>query len=265
MKKIVMCVLMILVATFAFAGGSSNVADQGSLEIDAVHQFGNSDVGGWVRGNVNADYRAEDRRDAWGNAVGEVELSGKSHEGEHFAVSSASGRVESSAEAKGLRESEVNINGELKQANWTLLEKGGNFSEAWNKTSASYEGGMDRRGITTAEGSAEVEGKSFSFLKATPTETKAASGTFGSSEGKIRTEHSDPTVNGQGQVILGISKITGNTAAFVSAEGNFNYGAQGPRQAQGEGSALTKGTITLLPNGIKATSSASSASSASAK
>ena len=158
------------------------------------------------------------------------------------------------AEAKGNRESEANT-----------IEKGNDFAGAGNITKASYEGGMDRKGISSAEGSAEAGGRSFSLLKSSDTETTAKAGTFGFSNGVIHTEHCDPTANGYGQAIIGISKIAGDTAAFVSAEGSSNYAAQGPRQASGSLEANAKGEITFLPNGVKATGSAASSSKASSK
>jgi len=265
MKQIIAVAVVVLMSLIAGSGFAGSVAEQGSIEIEAIHSFGGNDTGGWVRGEVNADYRAEGHRSASGEADGSVMLKGDSYEGDHIAKSSALGVINSSAEARGNRLSEVSINGEVKQANWTFIHDGSNSAESWNVTSADYLGGQDRRGITSADGSAVAGGESFSFLKVTPNETKAVSGTFGFSEGNIRTEHCDPTANGFGQAIIGISKFSGSTAAFVSAEGNSNYAAQGPRQAQGELRAFTAGSIKLLPDGVKATATATSSSNASAK
>ena len=264
MKQIIVVAALVLIAGSAFAGGNS-VAEQGSIEIGASHQFGNENTGGFVLGSVNGSYRAEGRHDAWGETDGSVLLKGNSFEGDHFAKSSAFGKVESSAKADGKKLSEVAINGEVTQGNWTSLTDGDNFASSGNITKADYLGERNGRYFTGADGSATAGGESFSYLKSTSNETKAASGTSGFSSGTLHMEGGDPSANGFGQSVVGISMTRGNTSGAAYAEGNSNYAAQGAYAAKGSLKIATEADIKMLPDGIKVTAGASSSSKASSR
>lgn len=265
MKQIIVVVAMLaLVAASAFADGNS-VAEQGSIEIGASHQFGNDSTGGFVIGGVNGSYRAEDRHDAWGGTEGSVLLKGSSFEGDHFAKSSAFGKVESSAKADGKKLSDVAVNGEVTQGNWTSLTDGENFASSGNITKADYLGERSGRYFTGADGSATAGGESFSSLKSTSNGTKASSGTSGFSSGVLNMEGGDPSANGFGQSNVGISMTRDGTSGAAYAEGNSNYAARGANAAKGSLKIATEANIKMLPDGIKVTAGASSSSKASSR
>ena len=262
MNLIIVVASLFLIAGSAFGGG---VAEQGSIEAGAFYQFGNDFNGGYAVGSVNGSYRAEDRNEAWGGTEGSVFLKGQSFEADHIAKSSAFGKVDSAAAANGHRLSEVAINGEVTQANWTFLTDGDNFALAGNKTKADYEGSRDGRGFTGAEGSAMAGGESYSFLKSSSTETKAAAGTKGFSEGTLSVPCGDPSANGFGQAAINIGLTSGNASGAAYAEGNSNYSAQGPTAARGSLQIATEGSIKILPDGIKVTAGAASTSKTSSR
>jgi len=265
MRQIIVIVAMLaLVASSAIAGGSS-VTEKGSIEIDAGHQFGNDSTGGFVLGSVNGSYQAKDRKDAWGETEGSVLLKGKSFENDHFAKSSALGKVESSAKADGNQLSKVAVNGEVTQGNWTSLTDGENFVSSRNITTADYLGKQSGRYFTGADGSATAGGESFSSLKSTPNETKASSGTSGFSNGVLNMQGGDPLARGFGKSVVGISMTRGDTSGAAYAEGNSNYAAQGANAAKGSLKIATEADIKMLSDGIKITAGASSSSKASSK
>jgi len=267
MKQFIAVVAMLVLvaaSAFAFAGGNS-VAEQGSIEIGASHQFGNDSTGGFVIGGVNGSYRAEDRHDAWGETEGSVLLKGKSFQGDHIATSSAFGKVESSAKADGKKLSDVAVNGEVIQGNWTSLTDGENFASSGNITKADYLGERSGRYFTGADGSATAGGESFSSLKSTPDGTKASSGTSGFSSGVLNMQGGDPSANGFGQSVVGISMTRDGTSGAAYAESNSNYAAQGANAAKGSLNIVTEADIKMLSNGISVTVGASSSSNASSK
>ncbi|MEK7598593.1 MAG: hypothetical protein AAB487_02555, partial [Patescibacteria group bacterium] len=119
--------------------------------------------------------------------------------------------------------------------------------------------------FTGADGSATAGGESFSYLKSTPNETKASSGTSGFSNGVLNMQGGDPSANGFGQSVVGISMTNGDTSGAAYAEGNSNYAAQGANAAKGSLKIATEADIKMLPDGIKVTAGASSSSKASSR
>lgn len=262
MKQIIIVAALVLIAGSAFGGGA---AEQGSIEAGALYKFGNELNGGYAIGSVNGSYRAEDRHEAWGETEGSVFLKGQSFDADHIARSSSFGKVESNAAAEGNRKSNVAINGEVTQANWTLLTDGDNFAASGNKTNAAYDGKIDGRGFSGAEGSASAGGESYSYLKSTPNQVKAEAGTKGFSEGTLHMQGGDPTANGFGQSVISIGLTNGNASGAAYAEGNSNCAAQGANAAKGSLNINVEGNVKILPNGIKVTAESSSSSKTSSK